>query len=211
MPGAPGLRRPSRPRRHRVGPRRSRADPVDRAGLAQARSHSPTASVCGRRSGAIPAAASAASTRPADRQLARQHVVEHLAALAEARLDEPPELVLARRRSSRSRPRTARATRTAESTSGAGSNAVRRDAGARPGPRRGTGRTRTGSSSAPGGAAIRSATSRWTISTSRSGRGCAPRSAVQDGLVMWYGRLATTSNGRRRRARRGPGRARRPR
>ena len=58
-------------------------------------SHSPTASVCGRRSGSIPAAASAA-VDPAgvDGQLPRQDVVEHLAALAERRLDEPPQLVL---------------------------------------------------------------------------------------------------------------------
>ena len=45
----------------------------------------------------------------------------------------------------------------------------------------------------PGGAAIRSATSRWTISTRRAGRGGAPSKACRIGLVMWYGRLATTS------------------
>ena len=47
----------------------------------------------------------------------------------------------------------------------------------------------------PGGAAIRSATSRWSISTNRSGRGSASRTRCSTGLVMWYGRLATRSHG----------------
>ena len=48
---------------------------------------------------------------------------------------------------------------------------------------------------APGRAATRSATSRWTIRMQRSGRGSAPRSRCRTGLVTWYGRFATTSNG----------------
>ncbi len=53
-------------------------------------------SVCGRRSGAMPTWASAASDGGPlhRRQLPRQHVVEHLAALAEAGLDEPPQVLL---------------------------------------------------------------------------------------------------------------------
>jgi hypothetical protein len=43
----------------------------------------------------MPAAARAASTTGrVERQLAGQHVVDHLAALTERGLDEPPELVL---------------------------------------------------------------------------------------------------------------------
>ena len=58
-------------------------------------SHSPTARVCGRRSGSMPTAVEGRGhLGGVERQLAGQHVVEHLAALAEARLDEPPELVL---------------------------------------------------------------------------------------------------------------------
>ena len=56
-----------------------------------------------------------------DRQLAREHVVEHLAALAEARLDEAPELVLAIGGEAASASRLH--DETAESTFGAGSNA----------------------------------------------------------------------------------------
>ena len=47
----------------------------------------------------------------------------------------------------------------------------------------------------PGGAAIRSATSRWSMSTKRSGRGSSPSTWWSTGLVMWYGRLATRSQG----------------
>ena len=105
------------------------------------------------------------------RELARQHVVEHLAPLAEAGLDEPPQLSSSSAASSRSSAAYGSTTSTADSTSGAGSNAAGGHAGTRRAPGRGTGRTPTGSSCRPGGAAIRSATSRWTISTKRSGRG----------------------------------------
>ena len=47
----------------------------------------------------------------------------------------------------------------------------------------------------PGADEMRSATSRCSISTSRSGRGGAPRKRCRIGLVMWYGTLATTSYG----------------
>ena len=46
---------------------------------------------------------------------------------------------------------------------------------------------------APGGAAIRSATSRWSISVRRRGRGSCPSTRWSTGLVTWYGRLATRS------------------
>ena len=49
----------------------------------------------------------------------------------------------------------------------------------------------------PGGEAMRSATSRWTISTKRSGRGSSSSTWCSTGLVMWYGRLATSSQGSR--------------
>ena len=55
--------------------------------------------------------------------------------------------------------------------------------------RRGTGRRPRGSSWRPGGAAIRSATSRWTMSTKRSGRGSSSRTWWRMGLVMWYGHV----------------------
>ena len=48
---------------------------------------------------------------------------------------------------------------------------------------------------APGGAAMRSATSRWTMSTKRAGRGSSSRTWCRMGLVMWYGTLATRAQG----------------
>ena len=76
--------------------------------------------------GAMPAAASAASTRAGAIGSCRgQHVVDHLAPLAERRLDEPPQLVvLVRRRAPRAAPSAAGSrTMTADSTLGSGSNA----------------------------------------------------------------------------------------
>ena len=94
-----GARRRTRPAsvpalmvRHSRRPRRSSAIGPS---VSRRRSHSSTASVCGRRSRAIPAAARAAIHAPrVDGELPRQDVAEHLAALAEARLDEPPQAVL---------------------------------------------------------------------------------------------------------------------
>ena len=58
--------------------------------------HSSTLSVWGRRSDAIAQRASASSSRSRGdaRKLARQHVVEHLATLAEAGLDQAPQPLL---------------------------------------------------------------------------------------------------------------------
>ena len=63
-------------------------------------SHSSMLSVCGRRSGAMPTVGQGGieTLAPNLRQLPRQHVVEHLASLAEAGLHEPPELLLVLRR-----------------------------------------------------------------------------------------------------------------
>ncbi len=47
----------------------------------------------------------------------------------------------------------------------------------------------------PGGDATRSATSRWTMSVKRSGRGSSSSIWWSTGLVTWYGRLATRSQG----------------
>ena len=77
---------------------------------ASSASHSSTLSVWGRRSGRDPAAGQRLiDPLAADpRQLARQHVVEHLAPLAEAGLDQAPQPLLGssgERRRGRSRPR----------------------------------------------------------------------------------------------------------
>ena len=176
-PGTPGAcatrsrgRSPGRARRARSAraPRGARATPPPRASAAAdpGRCRPPRAPP---------------STRSGiDRQLAGQDVVEHLAALAEARPGpaaraRPPssgvEPVVGverlddddRRLDRRLRLERRRAARRTRSGRG-----------------RGTGRTPRGSSSVPGGAAIRSATSRWTMSTRRSGRGGSPEQRVQD-------------------------------
>ena len=177
--------RPDRPRRSSpIGPIASR-----RA------SHSPTARVCGRRSGSMPAAARAAvDPRPVDRQLAREDVVDHLAALAERRLDQAPELVL-----------------------GLGIQAVvrvvrldhddrrldrglrlegrRRDAEGDPDP--GVVLDEHGQVAHLARAAPRSVRRPRAGPSGRSAPGAAPwpSRACRIGLVMWYGRLATTSYG----------------
>ena len=111
---------------HRVAARAGRAGPgrAARAPRAGPATPPPRASAAAGRGRCRPRPGRR-STRPAvDRQLAGEHVVEHLAALAERRLDQAPELVL-RRRDRAGRPASyGSTTMTAESTAGSGSNAV---------------------------------------------------------------------------------------
>ena len=177
--------------------RRRRPRPSGPIGPSASRraSHSPTASVCGRRSGSMPAVASAAGRRARRRrQLARQDVVDHLAALAEGGLDEPPQLVLGRgveavvrvvrlddddrRLDRRARARTPSAgTREGDPDPGVVLDEDRQVAHL-PGRRR----------DPLGDLAL-------DHQHEPAGRGGAPSSACRIGLVMWYGRLATTSYG----------------
>ena len=178
---------------------------------ADSASHSSTDSVWGRRSGVdADVAASAASmrSRPTIGSCRTQHVVEHLAALAEARLDQPPQVVLGLRGEA-ARPGRADEHRRVDLRRrlerGGGHDAARR---AR---RRGTGRTPRGSSCRPAGAAIRSATSRWSISTKRSGRGSSSSTLVEHRAGDVVRQVGDQVPGRRHEVRRGRGRGCRPR
>ena len=191
-------------------PRPRRSSPIGPSASRRA-SHSPTASVCGRRSGAIPAAARAAVTRAGvDRELARQHVVDHLAALAEGGLDQPPELVLVVRveavvgvvRLDDDDRRLDRRLRL---------EGRRRARARRSGPGRGTARRPTGSSSSR--AAPRSARRPRAGPSARAGRGrggCAEE-RVQDRARDVVRQVGDDVVGRLDERGRGPGRARRPR
>ena len=173
-------------------------------------SHSPTASVCGRRLRSIPHASSAASTRAASTGSCRARTLWSI-----LRRSRKPAMTTRHRlssaaASSRSSAAKGSRTRTADSTLGAGSKASR-------GTRNATRAfawywTKTERYDiAPGGAAIRSATSRWTISTRRSARGGDAEQAVEDRARDVVRQVGDDVVRRRAEVRRGPGRAHRPR
>ena len=121
--------------------------------------------------------------RAGQRQLPRQDVVELLAALAEAGLDEPPEIVLVRRRrGAASCPAGSQRADLDDGRLDLGRRLERlsRHRRTRSGRPRGTGRRPRGSSCRRARPRSARATSRWSIRTSRSGRGGSPEEAVQD-------------------------------